>query len=97
MFSVGVILFVIVQGIFPFGEAKPDDYYYRHIACGKNENYWKHVGDKALSDEFKDLFQQIISYNPNKRPSIEEVRNHPWMKKSGDHDEGERIKLRKNI
>lgn len=28
IFSVGVILWIIVQGIFPFQEAKTDDYYY---------------------------------------------------------------------
>ena len=28
VFSVGVILWIIVQGIFPFQEAKTDDYYY---------------------------------------------------------------------
>ena len=28
IFSIGVILFIIVQGIFPFLEATPDEYYY---------------------------------------------------------------------
>ena len=31
IFSVGVILFIIVLGIFPFQEAKPDDYYYKYL------------------------------------------------------------------
>jgi len=32
IFSVGVILFIIVLGIFPFQEAKPDDYYYKYLS-----------------------------------------------------------------
>jgi serine/threonine protein kinase len=31
MFSAGVILFIIVQGIFPFSEAKPSEYFYNMI------------------------------------------------------------------
>jgi len=40
MFSVGVILFIIVQGIFPFSEAKPDEYYYKLLIEGNMEKYW---------------------------------------------------------
>ena len=29
IFSAGVILYIIVHGIFPFGEASPDDRYYK--------------------------------------------------------------------
>lgn len=35
IFSTGVILFIIVQGIFPFGEAKPNDFFYKLIKDGK--------------------------------------------------------------
>jgi len=31
MFSIGVILFIIIQGIFPFKEAKKDEYFYNLI------------------------------------------------------------------
>lgn len=55
MFSTGVILFIIVQGIFPFKEAKKDEYFYNLILTGKLETYWKKVGGTKLSDDFKDL------------------------------------------
>jgi serine/threonine protein kinase len=34
MFSFGVILFIIVQGIFPFKEARTDEYFYNLILSG---------------------------------------------------------------
>jgi len=40
MFSAGVILYIIVQGIFPFAEARKDDYYYKLLMEGKLEKYW---------------------------------------------------------
>lgn len=35
IFSVGVILFILVQGIFPFKEARKDEYFYNLILQGK--------------------------------------------------------------
>lgn len=81
IFSCGVILFIIVQGIFPFKEAKKDEYFYNLILSGKLEHYWKKVGGQNLSEEFKDLILRIFSYDGKKRPTVEEIKNHPWMKK----------------
>lgn len=80
MFSVGVILFIIVQGIFPFSEAKPDEYYYKLLIEGNLEKYWKKTGGEALSGEFKDLITRMLNYDPEKRLSVDELINHPWMK-----------------
>ena len=44
IFSTGVILFIIVLGIFPFKEAKKDEYFYSLIIDNKLETYWKKVG-----------------------------------------------------
>jgi len=79
MFSTGVILFIIVQGIFPFKEAKKDEYFYNLLLTGKLETYWKKVGGQKLSNDFKDLILKIFSYDGKKRPTIEEIRQHPWM------------------
>jgi serine/threonine protein kinase len=44
MFSTGVILFIMVQGIFPFKEAKKDEFFYNLILTGKLDQYWSKVG-----------------------------------------------------
>ena len=33
-----------------------------------------------LSDEFKELINSMISYNPDERPCIIDLINYPWMK-----------------
>jgi len=81
IFSAGVILFIIVLGIFPFSEAKKDEYYYKLIYEGKLEKYWKKTGGENLSEEFKDLVLKMLAYNPAKRPTIAEIKKHPWMTK----------------
>jgi len=81
IFSTGVILFIIVQGIFPFKEAKKDEYFYNLLCQGKFDTYWKKVGGQSLSEEFKDLILSIFSYDGKKRPTLEQIRNHKWMQK----------------
>jgi len=84
MFSCGVILFIIVQGIFPFKEAKKDEYFYNLIINNKLDTYWAKVGGQSLSEEFKDLILRMFSYDGSKRPSVEELKEHPFMQKSYD-------------
>lgn len=49
MFSTGVILFIIVQGIFPFKEAKKDEFFYNLLLKGDYDTYWKKTGGQNLS------------------------------------------------
>ena len=65
IFSTAVILFIIVQGIFPFHEAKKDEFYYNLLINGDYDTYWSKTGGQDLSDEFKDLIindLQLLKY-----------------------------------
>jgi serine/threonine protein kinase len=84
MFSTAVILFIIVQGIFPFKEAKKDEYFYKLILTGDLETYWKKTGGQSLSEDFRDLIIQMFSYDGSKRPTIDQIRNHSWLSKGVD-------------
>ena len=84
MFSVAVILFIIVQGIFPFKEARKDEYFYKLIIEGQLDTYWTKTGGQNLSPEFKDLIIQMFAYDGSKRPTIDQIRAHPWMTKDFD-------------
>jgi serine/threonine protein kinase len=79
MFSTGVILFIIVQGIFPFKEAKKDEFFYNLLLKGDYDTYWKKTGGQNLSSEFKDLILSLFSYEGASRPDVAAIRNHPWM------------------
>lgn len=40
IFSFGVILFIIVQGIFPFKEARTEEYFYNLVVTGQHDLYF---------------------------------------------------------
>lgn len=82
VFSVGVILFIIVMGIFPFKEAKKDEYFFALLHNKKHDKYWKKVGGESLSSDFKDLMIKIFNYEGKSRPTIEEIKKHPWLNDS---------------
>ena len=84
LFSTAVILFIIVQGIFPFKEAKKDEYFYSLILAGNLDTYWDKTGGKNLSSEFKDLIIKMFSYDGKSRPTVAEIRSHAWMQKPFD-------------
>ena len=93
MFSIGVILFIIVQGIFPFKEARKEEYFYNLILQGKIDTYFTKVNGTGLSDDFKDLILRLFSYEGDLRPSIEEIRAHPWMQSATFDFEATRSQL----
>ena len=81
VFAVGVILFVMGVGTFPFEEATSESANYNLIIEGKNEEFWnKFDQKKELTTEFKDLMLSMVSYDASKRPNIQKIMNHPWMK-----------------
>ena len=65
------------------------------------EALWKLIESKAscggISDDFKDLYTKMISFDPNKRPTIDEILASPWMKEIRDLKEEELIQLEKEI
>lgn len=79
LFSVGVILFIIVQGIFPFKEARKEEYFYNLLMTGQISTYFEKVNGQNLSADFKDLILRLFSFDGNKRYTIEEIKSHPWM------------------
>lgn len=65
IFSAGVVLFVMVHGVFPFVEAKVNDEYFKLIYEGRTEDYWSNIKGQDYSDSFKDLIMWIFSGEGN--------------------------------
>ena len=93
MFSIGVILFIIVQGIFPFKEARKEEYFYNLLLQGKTDTYFQKVNGTGLSDDFKDLILRLFSYEGDARPTVEQIRAHPWMNSAAFDFEATRNQL----
>lgn len=71
IFSSGVILFILIRGIFPFKEARKEEFFYKMLIEGKYAEYWEKVQGGSLSEECRDLIQSLFSYDPSKRPTLE--------------------------
>jgi len=71
VFSLGVVIFSMVHGLFPFLEAKRSDNWYSLLVRGQTDKYFS-ILDKndSLSAEFKDLIIQMFSEEGENRPTI---------------------------
>jgi serine/threonine protein kinase len=84
LFACGIILFIMTTQHPPFTKAIPDDPYYKLICLNKEDIFWKaHArnkpnGEAFFSENFKDLINQMLQYEPEKRLTIEQIANHPW-------------------
>ena len=81
IFSLGTLLFILVNGILPFHSSQKFDVYYSRIIVKKYQEYWNSetIRNLNLSDSFKNLFVKMVAYNPNERPSIDDILNDEWM------------------
>jgi serine/threonine protein kinase len=93
LFSVGVIIFIIVQGIFPFKEARKEEYFYNLLLTGQIETYFEKVNGTGLSADFKDMILKLFSYDGSKRATVEELKSHPWLNKADFNKEATRTQL----
>ena len=80
-FSLGVLLFVITIGNFPFSKASYSDEKYKYIVKKNYERFWDFFNDIEISEEFKDLINNLINLDPLQRLNVDQILEHPWIKK----------------
>ena len=83
IFSLGVFLYVLVIGKFPFENAHFSDTNYMYFINKDYDKFWNKCKIN-ISSEFKDLINHIFCYEPDKRLSILEIKNHQWMNNIGE-------------
>ena len=89
IFSLGVILLILNVGNIGFRESKKTEYYYKYIYNNKFDDYWNITGYTELDEDVKRLYWEMVSFNPDDRPSIQKILNSPLMKEIADlNDEG---------
>ena len=72
IFSLGVVIFSMVRGMFPFKEARTDDHWYGLLCRGQTNKYFSSLdSDNTLSADFKDLIVKMFAEEGSKRPTVE--------------------------
>ena len=81
IFSLGQLIFMLVNGMFGFNVPNDKDKLYFLIKSNQLNKYWSLRVNINInpSDEFKDLFIRMVAYDPLQRSTIAEVLNHPWF------------------
>jgi len=85
MFACGVLLFLFVIGRPPFFKAGAKDPFYKHMIAGTPEKFWSIYEDKLnkgkpYNSDLKMLINQLLCFDPEKRPSAKEALEFAWMK-----------------
>ena len=99
IFSLGVILLNLVTKKLGFVKAHETDKYYNYIINKEYNLYWKSIKGqiREVSDELKNLYLKMVSFNPDERPNVEEILNDPWMKEINDLNENEYKRLEADV
>jgi 5'-AMP-activated protein kinase catalytic alpha subunit len=71
LWSCGIILFALICGYLPFEDPNTANLYKKILVGEFKPAKW-------VSTEGKDLLKKILRVDPDMRPSISEIRSHPW-------------------
>ena len=86
-----------------FLTSKKNDYFYKHIYKKDTKDaksYWdsfKHIIKFNLTKEFKELYIQMVSFDPSERPTLEQIFESEWMKEINNFKKEEEEKLEKEV
>ena len=89
IFSLGMALISLTTGKYKFYQLDSENKFYQYIKNGNKVEFWKFFGEKinkSLSDELKDICFKMVSYDPEKRPTIRKLFEHPWIGNMTDEE-----------
>jgi serine/threonine protein kinase len=79
LWASAVILFIMLVGLPPWEFAREEDPRYRMVVRGglaRMLNSW----GREISPQASDLLQRMLREDPRERLSLEEVKDHDWVK-----------------
>ena len=82
IFMAGAVLFILLTGTFPFKQgAFENDEFYKHFYDGSSHKFWAaHLSiiRHYISEDAQSLVSNMLARCPSQRPSITEIKAHPW-------------------
>ena len=97
IFSLGAILFSLVTVRKGFDFSRTNDQHYKLIMKKDYNKYWIAINIHNLSNDFKDLYLKMIAYNPDERPSFNEILKHPWFDEVSNLSQEEEEQIKKEL
>jgi serine/threonine protein kinase len=89
VYSLGVILFIMLSGTFPYAEIEKEFGIYEYnklysLLRTNNTLFWQTWGrlkgnKDFYSQTFIDFFNWLVKEDPSERPTIQDIRNHAWF------------------
>ena len=82
LFACAIILFIMTTQHPPFTRAEPTDPFYRLLCANRADLFWKaHSKNKPegfFTEEFKNLVTAMLQFDPANRPTMADIKAHPW-------------------
>ena len=88
VFALGVILFTLITGFNPFRRANKSDKNFLNLLAGNYDMFfdcYEKAAKIKMQEDLKSLIRAMLEYNGSDRPTIAEVKRHPWVVQSETH------------
>jgi len=76
VFSLGVVLFCMVAGLLPFRNYERETFM---DSLDIDDHPQLDLTDLYLAPQLEDLLKKMLAIDPQKRITLEEIENHPWL------------------
>jgi len=76
VFSLGVVLFCMVAGLLPFRNYERETFM---DSLDIDDHPQLDLTDLNLAPQLEDLLKKMLAIDPQKRITLEEIENHPWL------------------
>ena len=79
IWALGITFYHLFTGVYPFEDAK-SPMHLKDLVLNREINF-----NRIKIVQARELIQKILIKDPNKRATLEEIQDDPWLKRNGEH------------